>query len=41
LVLGPEELEKQTIGIKSLRTDTEQLEVSWTDLADKIRNQLA
>lgn len=38
LVLGGEELEKQTIGIKSLRTDAEQEEVSWSELVEKIRN---
>ncbi len=38
LILGSKELENQTIGIKSLRTDAEQIEVSWTELADKIRN---
>jgi histidyl-tRNA synthetase len=41
LVMGNDELEKQTVGIKSLRTDAEQQEVSWQVLPGKIREQMA
>jgi len=40
LILGKDELEKQTVGIKSLRTEAEQQEVSWSELVDKIRDQI-
>lgn len=40
LILGKDELEKQTVGIKSLRTESEQQEVSWLELVEKIRDQI-
>ena len=40
LILGKDELDKQTVGIKSLRTEAEQQEVSWSELVDKIRDQI-
>ncbi len=41
LILGKDELEKQTVGIKSLRTESEQQEVSWLELVEKIRDQIS
>ena len=40
LVLGEDELEHQRIGIKPLRGEGEQQEVSWADLAGELRRHL-
>ena len=40
LILGEEEISQQQVGIKTLRTESEQLAVDWQHAAEKIREQL-
>ena len=40
LVLGEDEVEKRTVSVKFLRTDTEQQQVNWSDLAAFLQNHL-
>ena len=40
LILGEDELEKQTIGLKPLRRESGQIELSWDKLRDALRLEL-
>jgi histidyl-tRNA synthetase len=40
LILGEAELESRTLGIKALRSDTEQATVSWDDIVAAVRAHL-
>ncbi|MFT5350541.1 MAG: histidyl-tRNA synthetase [Planctomycetota bacterium] len=40
LILGEEELEKQTIGLKPLRRESAQIELSWDKLASALQTEL-
>jgi histidyl-tRNA synthetase len=41
LVLGDSEADKQVVGLKSLRIEAEQLEVSWSEIAAALQSRLA
>ncbi len=40
LILGEEELEQKTVGIKPLRQDQEQIMAQWSNIVDIVREQL-
>jgi histidyl-tRNA synthetase len=41
LVLGDSEADKQVVGLKSLRVEAEQLEVSWSEIAAALKSRIA
>ncbi len=40
LILGEDELEKQSIGLKPLRSESAQSEVAWSELAGRLKQEL-
>ncbi|MEX2353463.1 MAG: His/Gly/Thr/Pro-type tRNA ligase C-terminal domain-containing protein, partial [Gammaproteobacteria bacterium] len=40
LILGENELAQQTISIKPLRQDKEQIQAGWSDIVETLRGQL-